>query len=36
MPCGGTHLASTKEIVRCEIGKIKNKNGNLRISFAVI
>lgn len=36
IPCGGTHLASTKEIVSCEIGKIKNKNGNLRISFTVI
>jgi alanyl-tRNA synthetase len=35
IPCGGTHLASTAEIGNFEIMKIKNKNGNLRISFAV-
>ncbi|MDR1433235.1 MAG: alanyl-tRNA editing protein [Puniceicoccales bacterium] len=36
IPCGGTHLASTIEIGNFEVTKIKNKNGNLRISFAVV
>jgi Ser-tRNA(Ala) deacylase AlaX len=35
IPCGGTHLATTAEIGNFEMTKIKNKNGNLRISFSL-
>jgi alanyl-tRNA synthetase len=35
IPCGGTHLASTAAIGNFKVTKIKNKNGNLRISFAI-
>jgi alanyl-tRNA synthetase len=35
IPCGGTHLSSTVEIGNFEIAKIKNKNGSLRIPFAI-
>jgi alanyl-tRNA synthetase len=35
IPCGGTHIASTKEIVEIRLNKIKQKNGILRISFGV-
>jgi alanyl-tRNA synthetase len=36
IPCGGTHLESTADIGNFEITKVKNKNGNLRVSFAII
>ena len=35
IPCGGTHLASTKEIGGIILGKIKSKNGILKISFGI-
>lgn len=36
MPCGGTHLSSTKEIGNLQIGKIKVKKNTLRISYEVL
>ncbi len=35
IPCGGTHVLNTKDIARIKIEKIKNKKGNLRISYSV-
>lgn len=35
IPCGGTHVANTKDIGRITIDKIKNKKGNLRISYSI-
>ncbi|GHT95446.1 hypothetical protein FACS1894122_12940 [Alphaproteobacteria bacterium] len=35
IPCGGTHVRSTKEIGEITINKMKQKNGILRISFGV-
>ncbi|MDR1475140.1 MAG: alanyl-tRNA editing protein [Holosporales bacterium] len=35
VPCGGTHLASIKEIVGITLNKIKHKNSIVRISFGV-
>jgi Ser-tRNA(Ala) deacylase AlaX len=32
-PCGGTHVKSTKEIEKIIVKKIKNKKGNLRVSY---
>lgn len=34
--CGGTHVLNTKDIGHITIRKIKNENGNLRVSYAVI
>ena len=33
VPCGGTHVANTKEFKLIEITKIKSKKGNLRMSY---
>lgn len=33
VPCGGTHLATTQEINCMDIGKVKTKNGIIRISY---
>ncbi len=35
IPCGGTHVATTKEVGVVTIEKVKNKKGNLRISYAI-
>lgn len=35
IPCGGTHVLNTKKIEGMQIQKIKNKKGNLRISYSV-
>lgn len=35
IPCGGTHAKNTKEIGPITIEKIKNKKGNLRISYSI-
>ncbi len=35
IPCGGTHVSNTKDIGKMRIEKIKNKKGNLRISYSV-
>lgn len=35
VPCGGTHLSNCSEIGYIEIGKVKVKNGILRISYEV-
>ena len=35
IPCGGTHVANTGTIKKVTIEKIKNKKGNLRISYRV-
>lgn len=34
-PCGGTHVKSTGEIRKITITKIKNKQGNTRVSYRV-
>ena len=36
IPCGGTHVADTREIGVINIGKIKCKGENIRISYEVI
>ncbi len=36
VPCGGTHLSSTKEIGNLSISKIKLKNNILRISYILL
>ncbi len=33
--CGGTHVRSTQELGQIKITKIKNKKGNLRISYSL-
>jgi alanyl-tRNA synthetase len=35
VPCGGTHLNSTKEIGSIALGKVKAKNNTIRIAFLV-
>lgn len=35
VPCGGTHLANTREIGRMNISKVKAKNGIVRISYGL-
>ena len=35
IPCGGTHVQNTKEVDSIIIDKIKNKKGNLRISYSI-
>ena len=35
IPCGGTHVQNTKEVGSIIIDKIKNKKGNLRISYSI-
>ncbi len=35
IPCGGTHVKNTQEIRYVTIDKIKNKKGNLRISYTI-
>lgn len=35
IPCGGTHVANLKEIGSLKIEKIKNKKGNVRISYSI-
>ncbi len=35
-PCGGTHVKDIKEIGQVKIVKIKNKDGNTRISYQVM
>lgn len=35
IPCGGTHIANVGDIERLKIEKIKNKKGNLRISYSI-
>ena len=34
-PCGGTHVKDIKELGLAKITKIKNKEGNIRISYSV-
>ncbi len=36
IPCGGTHVAHTQEIKQITIDKIKNKKGNLRVSYSAL
>jgi len=33
LPCGGTHIKSCKELLGLKISKIKNKKGNIKISY---
>jgi len=35
IPCGGTHVQNTKKVGSVIINKIKNKKGNLRISYSI-
>jgi Ser-tRNA(Ala) deacylase AlaX len=35
IPCGGTHAQNTGEVAHVIVEKIKNKKGNLRISYSV-
>lgn len=35
IPCGGTHVQNTHEVRSMIIDKIKNKSGNLRISYSI-
>jgi len=35
IPCGGTHVQNTKEVGSIIIDKVKNKKGNLRISYSI-
>jgi len=35
IPCGGTHVQNTKKVGSIIIDKIKNKKGNLRISYSI-
>lgn len=35
VPCGGTHVASLKELGKVTVTKIKNKKGRMKISYSV-
>ena len=35
IPCGGTHAANTQEVGAVTIEKVKNRKGNLRISYKI-
>jgi Ser-tRNA(Ala) deacylase AlaX len=35
IPCGGTHVSNTQQVKKVSIEKIKNKKGNVRISYAI-
>ena len=35
IPCGGTHVKSTKELYGLEVHKVKKKQGNLKISYKI-
>lgn len=36
IPCGGTHVENTKEVIRIVIEKIINKKGNMRVSYSCL
>ena len=35
IPCGGTHVTNIEQIEQVHIDKIKNKEGNIRVSYSI-
>ena len=35
IPCGGTHVENVRDVGPLKIEKIKNKKGNIRISYSI-